>query len=128
MCPVPDTYITTNIIEENTDTLSEDSLNVGLETNAEKTKYMIISRHPNSGQNQNVRIANKSFENMAKFKYLGTTLTNQNDINDEIKGTLNLGNAYYYSTQNILYSRFTSKHLKIFFKGTYSPSRTFGLT
>jgi hypothetical protein len=36
--------------------------------------YMIMSRHPNSGQNQNIRIANESFENVAKFKYLPTTL------------------------------------------------------
>jgi hypothetical protein len=46
---------------------------------------MIKSRHPNSGQNQNIRIANESFENVAKFKYLATTLTNQNDIQDGIK-------------------------------------------
>jgi len=42
-----------NTIKENTETLSEASRDVGLEINAEKTKYMIMSRHPNSGQNQN---------------------------------------------------------------------------
>jgi hypothetical protein len=56
---------------------------------------MIMSRHPNSGQNQNIRRANESFENMEKFKYLGTTLRNQNDIHDEIKIRLNSGNACY---------------------------------
>jgi hypothetical protein len=66
---------------------------------------MIMSRHPNSGQNQNVRTAKESFENVAKFKYLETTLTNQNDINDEIKSRLNSGNACYYSVQNVLSSR-----------------------
>jgi hypothetical protein len=50
-----------------------------------KTKYMIMSRHPNSGQNQNIRIDNELFEHVAKFKYLGTTLTNQNDVHDVIK-------------------------------------------
>jgi hypothetical protein len=68
-----------NTIKENTETLLEASGDIGLEINAEKTNYMIMSRHPNSGQNQNIRIANESFEN-SKFKYLGTTLTNQNDI------------------------------------------------
>jgi hypothetical protein len=57
-----------NIIKENSETLLEASRDIGLEINAEKTKYMIMSCHPNSGQNQNTRIANESFENVAKFK------------------------------------------------------------
>jgi hypothetical protein len=80
-------------------------MDIGLEMNAEKTKYMIMSRHPKSGQNQNIRIANESFENVATLKFLGTTLTDKNDIHDEIKRTLNLGNACYYSVQNLLSSR-----------------------
>jgi hypothetical protein len=59
-----------------------------------KTKYMIISRHPYLGQNQNIRIDNELFEIVATFKYLGTTLMNQNDIQDEIKSRLISGNAY----------------------------------
>jgi hypothetical protein len=102
-----------NTIKENSETLLEASTDVGLEINAEKTKYMIMSRHPNSGPNQNIRIANESFENVAKFKYLGTTLTNQNDIPDEIKSRLNSENACYYSVQNLLSSCFISKNLKI---------------
>jgi hypothetical protein len=54
--------------KENTETLLDAGRDVGLEINAEKTKYMIMSRHPNSGQNQNIRITNESFENVAKFK------------------------------------------------------------
>jgi hypothetical protein len=58
-----------NTIKEKAETLLEASRDIGLEINAEKTKYMIMSRYPNTGQNQNIRIANESFENVAKLKF-----------------------------------------------------------
>jgi hypothetical protein len=94
-----------NTIKENSETLLETSRDIGIEINAEKTKYMIMSRHQNSGQNQNIRTANESFGKVAKFKYLGTTLTNQNYIQDELESKFNSGNACYYSVQNLLSSR-----------------------
>jgi hypothetical protein len=46
-----------NTIKENTETLLEASRDIGLEINAEKTKYMIMFHYSNSGQNQNIRIS-----------------------------------------------------------------------
>jgi len=48
-----------------------------------------------------------------EFKYLGTTLTNQISIAEEIKSRLRLGNACYYSVQNLLSSRLLSKNVKM---------------
>jgi hypothetical protein len=51
---------------------------VGLEVNPEKIKYMVVSRYQKTGQRQSLKIGNRSFESVAKFEYLGTTLTDQN--------------------------------------------------
>jgi len=59
------------------------------------------------------RIDNITFERVEEFKYLGTTLTHQNSIEEEIKSRLRPGNACYHSVQNLLSSRLLSKNLKI---------------
>jgi hypothetical protein len=58
--------------------------------------------HQSAGQNHYMKIANRSFENVVQLKYLGTILTNQNLIQEEIKRRLNSGNACYHSFQNLL--------------------------
>ena len=58
-------------------------------------------------------IDNSTMESVEEFKYLGTTLTNQNSIQEEIKSRLQLGNACYYSVQNLLSSSLLFKKLKI---------------
>ena len=72
-----------------------------------------MSRDQTAGQIYSVRIDNSTFERVEEFKYLGTTLTNQNSITEEIKSRLRSENACYHSVQNILSSRLLSKNLKI---------------
>jgi hypothetical protein len=67
-------------IQKSRETLIDASKEVGLEINVEKTKYMLLSHHQNVGQNWDLRIANRLFENVSQFKYLGTTVINQNLI------------------------------------------------
>ena len=76
------------------------------------TNYMVMSRDQNAGRNHSVRIDNSTFERVEELKYLGTTLTNQNSIPEEIKSRLSSGNACYHSVQNLLSSRFLPKNLK----------------
>ena len=77
------------------------------------TKYMITSRQQNTVQNQNIVIENLSFEKVEKFKYLGETVTNTNDIREEIKPRINKRSACYYSLEKILSPRLLSKKLKV---------------
>ena len=56
---------------------------------------MITSRHQTVIENQNIVIGNLSFENVDKFRYLGVTVTNTNDIREEIKRRINMENACY---------------------------------
>ena len=86
---------------------------IGLEVSADETKYMVMSRDQNAGRIHSVRIDNSTFDRVEDFKYLGTTLTNQNSIAEEMKSRLKSGNACYHSVQNILSSRLLSKYLKI---------------
>jgi hypothetical protein len=100
-------------IKENIETLIDASKEVGLEINVEKTKFILLSRHQNIGQNQDIKIADRLFENVSQFKYLGTTVINEKLIQEKIKRRLNSGNACYHSVQNLLSSRLLSKNLKI---------------
>jgi hypothetical protein len=76
-------------IKKNTETFIDNSKKVGLKVNVEKTKYLLVSRDQNAGRNWDIKLANRYFKNVSQFKYLGTTVTNLNLVQEEIKRRLN---------------------------------------
>jgi hypothetical protein len=74
---------------------------------------MILSQNQNTRQNNNIQTGNKSFDTVEHFKYLETTLTNQNSIHEEIKSSWKSGNACCHSVQNLLSSSLLSRSVKI---------------
>jgi hypothetical protein len=65
-------------INRNTETVNNACKEVGLGVNLEKAKCMLLSHHQNAGINEDMKIANRTFEPVSHFRYLGTTVTNQN--------------------------------------------------
>jgi hypothetical protein len=100
-------------IKKNTEALLDASKEVGLEVNSEETKYVLTSRYWKVGQKHRIKIANRSFEDVAKFKYLGTTLIDKNCSHVEIKSRLNSGNACCHLVQSLLSSYLLSRNVKI---------------
>ena len=66
-----------------------------------------------AGLSHTMKVDNSAIERVEEFKYLGTKLTNQNSIQEEIKSRLKSGNAWYHSVQNLLSSSLLSKNLKM---------------
>jgi hypothetical protein len=96
-----------------TECLVVSSEETGLEVNADKTKYVAMYRGQNAGGSHSMKVDNSSFERVEQFKYLGSALTYQNSIQEEIKSRLKSGNACYNSVQNILSSNLISRNIKI---------------
>jgi hypothetical protein len=72
-----------------------------------------MSHSQKIGQKHSIKIANRAFEDVAKFKYLGKTLTNQNYMHEDINSRQNSGNACYHSVQNLLSSCLLSRYAKV---------------
>jgi hypothetical protein len=84
----------------------------GLEVNADKTNYMVMSRDLNAGRSHKVKTDNRSFERVEHLKCYGTILRNQNCIQEEINRILESGNSCCHSVQNLMSSSLLSKSMK----------------
>jgi len=89
------------------------SKEIGLEVNADKTKYVVMSQNKNAGRSHRTQTDNSFFERVKEYKYLGTNLTHQHSTQEEIKSRLKSGNACYLSVKSLLSSSLLSKSLKI---------------
>ena len=77
-------------VKENAEALLAAAKEIRLEVNADKTKYMIMSRDQNAGRSYSMKTDSSSIERVEEFKYLGTTLTNKSSIQEEIKSRLGM--------------------------------------
>ena len=99
-------------IKKNAEVLVVASKETGLEVNADKTKYVVMSRDQNAGRIHSMKNDNSSFERVEEFGYLVTILSDQNSIQKEIKSRLKSENACYHSVQDLFVFQFTIQKFK----------------
>jgi RNase adaptor protein for sRNA GlmZ degradation len=80
-------------IKKNAETLVVASMVTGLEVIAAKTAYTVVSRYQDARRIHSIKTDNSSFERVEELKCLGTTLTYQNSIQEEIMSKFIAGNA-----------------------------------
>ena len=79
-----------------------------------KLKYVVMSRDQDAVQSQNIKTDHTTFDRVKELKYLGTTLTDQNSILEEIESRLKFQNACYHLLQNLLSFSLLSKNIKMY--------------
>jgi len=77
--------VSVHTVKENAEALVVATKETRLEINADKSKYMIMSRDQNAGRSHCMKNDNSSIERVEEFKYLGTTLTNQIPIQEILR-------------------------------------------
>ena len=101
------------ILRANMHTLLSNTKKLGLKVNINKTKYMVTDRYSLYNGNGQLMKNEGNFEEVGEFKYLGTIITNRNEMHKEIKHRLNSGNTCYYALQRLLSSQLLSKNIKL---------------
>jgi len=105
-------------IKENAEFVEVASKEIGLEVNSDKTEFMVMSGVQNAERSDSTNFDNSSSERVDEFRYWGTTVRNQNSLQEEIHSSLNSRNACCHSVQNVFSSRLLSINLKNKIYGT----------
>jgi hypothetical protein len=100
-------------VKKNTEDLVGAIKEIGVEVNADKTKYMFMSRDQNARRSSNIKVVNSFCKREEEVIYLGKTLTNQNSVQEETKSRLKSGNTCYHSVQNFMSSSLLFKNIRI---------------
>jgi hypothetical protein len=85
---------------------------IGLRINSDKTKYMLLSRKGPSGQHRNIIINGTTYKQCSSCKYLGSLITEDDNMKEEIRSRIAAGNRCYLALQSVFKTRSLSKNLK----------------
>jgi hypothetical protein len=100
-------------LKKNTDALVVVGVETGLEVDCEKTNCVVMFRDQNAVRSHSTQTDSIPFQRVEGFRYLGTTLTHQTSIREEINSRLKSRNACNHSVHNLLFSRLLSKNINI---------------
>lgn len=93
--------------------LERESRRLGLVVNEDKTKYMLSTVKEAARIGSHVSVDAYNFEAVNEFVYLGTSITNTNNVSSEIKRRITLANRCYYGLNRQLSSRALSRRTKL---------------
>src|SRR6201996_2840132 len=100
-----------DVVEEKFVALEEGRSNFGLKVNDEKMEYMVVSSSDRQ-YGPTVTINKHNFKVVDNFVYLGSQVNSKNDIVDEIRRSVTLGNRCYFGLMNLLRSKAIHRNLK----------------
>ena len=100
------------IVKENFTKIEEKGAEFGLKVSEKKTKYMTTPLSDYRPTNHTLEVNGKHFETVDNFIYLGSQVNSSNDIGEEIRRRVTLGNRSYYSLQKLFRSKTLHRNLK----------------
>ncbi|KAJ4431550.1 hypothetical protein ANN_20149 [Periplaneta americana] len=113
-------------VEEALIALDMETQKLGFKINTKKSKFMSVTKRQND-QVKEVKMGTYKFEKVKEFTYLGSILTANNDLRNEVQRRINLANRAYYSLLPIVKNKIISREIKIkIYKTLMRPIITYG--